>query len=198
MRPNVLWVTDLTYVPTRSAMAYVCCIVDTSLMSIDEPEDLNPDSPRLVGDAEASDVPVPGALSKRVILQVVGAEESIVDEVPSESLDTPWRKGAATMRGLENLAKKISRVFTSDNEMPDEAVPPAFRPGQPLADQWDRLRIAAKGVRMPFGTSQHTQSAKLLAEIRDVTRERRIGLTRAGEVLGPDGLASKATPSVEM
>ena len=27
-RPNALWVTDLTYVPTRSAMAYVCFIVD--------------------------------------------------------------------------------------------------------------------------------------------------------------------------
>ena len=27
-RPNGLWVTDLTYVPTRSAMAYVCFIVD--------------------------------------------------------------------------------------------------------------------------------------------------------------------------
>lgn len=26
--PNELWVTDLTYVPTRSAMAYVCFIVD--------------------------------------------------------------------------------------------------------------------------------------------------------------------------
>jgi putative transposase len=26
--PNQLWVTDLTYVPTRSAMAYVCFIVD--------------------------------------------------------------------------------------------------------------------------------------------------------------------------
>jgi putative transposase len=28
MRPNALWVTDLTYVPTRSGMAYVCFIVD--------------------------------------------------------------------------------------------------------------------------------------------------------------------------
>ena len=27
-RPDVLWVTDLTYVPTRSAMAYVCFIID--------------------------------------------------------------------------------------------------------------------------------------------------------------------------
>lgn len=27
-RPNRLWVTDLTYVPTRSGMAYVCFIVD--------------------------------------------------------------------------------------------------------------------------------------------------------------------------
>lgn len=27
-RPDALWVTDLTYVPTRSAMAYVCFIVD--------------------------------------------------------------------------------------------------------------------------------------------------------------------------
>lgn len=27
-RPDVLWVTDLTYVPTRSGMAYVCFIVD--------------------------------------------------------------------------------------------------------------------------------------------------------------------------
>jgi putative transposase len=27
-RPDVLWVTDLTYVPTRSEMAYVCFIVD--------------------------------------------------------------------------------------------------------------------------------------------------------------------------
>jgi putative transposase len=27
-RPNALWVTDLTYVPTRSTMAYVCFIVD--------------------------------------------------------------------------------------------------------------------------------------------------------------------------
>jgi putative transposase len=27
-RPNVLWTTDLTYVPTRSGMAYVCFIVD--------------------------------------------------------------------------------------------------------------------------------------------------------------------------
>ena len=27
-RPNGLWVTDLTYVPTRSGMAYVCFIVD--------------------------------------------------------------------------------------------------------------------------------------------------------------------------
>jgi putative transposase len=27
-RPNALWVTDLTYVPTRSHMAYVCFIVD--------------------------------------------------------------------------------------------------------------------------------------------------------------------------
>ncbi len=27
-RPNALWVTDLTYVPTRSGMAYVCFIVD--------------------------------------------------------------------------------------------------------------------------------------------------------------------------
>jgi putative transposase len=26
--PNRLWVTDLTYVPTRSGMAYVCFIVD--------------------------------------------------------------------------------------------------------------------------------------------------------------------------
>ena len=26
-RPNALWVTDLTYVPTRSGMAYVCLIV---------------------------------------------------------------------------------------------------------------------------------------------------------------------------
>ncbi len=26
--PNLLWVTDLTYVPTRSGMAYVCFIVD--------------------------------------------------------------------------------------------------------------------------------------------------------------------------
>ena len=26
--PNALWVTDLTYVPTRSGMAYVCFIVD--------------------------------------------------------------------------------------------------------------------------------------------------------------------------
>ena len=26
--PNELWVTDLTYVPTRSGMAYVCFIVD--------------------------------------------------------------------------------------------------------------------------------------------------------------------------
>lgn len=28
VRPNALWVTDLTYVPTRSGMAYVCFIVD--------------------------------------------------------------------------------------------------------------------------------------------------------------------------
>ena len=28
-RPDALWVTDLTYVPTRSGMAYVCFIVDT-------------------------------------------------------------------------------------------------------------------------------------------------------------------------
>jgi putative transposase len=28
LRPNALWVTDLTYVPTRSGMAYVCFIVD--------------------------------------------------------------------------------------------------------------------------------------------------------------------------
>jgi putative transposase len=27
-QPNALWVTDLTYVPTRSGMAYVCFIVD--------------------------------------------------------------------------------------------------------------------------------------------------------------------------
>ena len=27
-RPNALWVTDITYVPTRSGMAYVCFIVD--------------------------------------------------------------------------------------------------------------------------------------------------------------------------
>jgi putative transposase len=27
-RPDTLWVTDLTYVPTRSGMAYVCFIVD--------------------------------------------------------------------------------------------------------------------------------------------------------------------------
>jgi putative transposase len=27
-RPNALWVTDLTYVPTRAGMAYVCFIVD--------------------------------------------------------------------------------------------------------------------------------------------------------------------------
>src|SRR5690606_33315027 len=27
-RPDVLWVTDLTYVPTRTGMAYVCFIVD--------------------------------------------------------------------------------------------------------------------------------------------------------------------------
>lgn len=27
-RPNALWVTDLTYVPTRSKMPYVCFIVD--------------------------------------------------------------------------------------------------------------------------------------------------------------------------
>ncbi len=27
-RPDVLWVTDLTYVPTRAGMAYVCFIVD--------------------------------------------------------------------------------------------------------------------------------------------------------------------------
>ncbi len=27
-RPDALWVTDLTYVPTRSGMAYVCFIVD--------------------------------------------------------------------------------------------------------------------------------------------------------------------------
>ena len=27
-RPDALWVTDITYVPTRSAMAYVCFIVD--------------------------------------------------------------------------------------------------------------------------------------------------------------------------
>lgn len=27
-KPNALWVTDLTYVPTRSGMAYVCFIVD--------------------------------------------------------------------------------------------------------------------------------------------------------------------------
>jgi putative transposase len=27
-RPDALWVTDLTYVPTRSRMAYVCFIVD--------------------------------------------------------------------------------------------------------------------------------------------------------------------------
>ncbi len=27
-RPNALWVTDLTYVPTRGGMAYVCFIVD--------------------------------------------------------------------------------------------------------------------------------------------------------------------------
>ena len=27
-RPDALWVTDLTYVPTRSAMAYVCFIID--------------------------------------------------------------------------------------------------------------------------------------------------------------------------
>jgi putative transposase len=27
-RPNALWTTDLTYVPTRSGMAYVCFIVD--------------------------------------------------------------------------------------------------------------------------------------------------------------------------
>jgi putative transposase len=27
-RPNALWVTDLTYLPTRSGMAYVCFIVD--------------------------------------------------------------------------------------------------------------------------------------------------------------------------
>lgn len=27
-RPNALWVTDLTYVPTRQGMAYVCFIVD--------------------------------------------------------------------------------------------------------------------------------------------------------------------------
>ncbi len=28
VRPDALWVTDLTYVPTRAAMAYVCFIVD--------------------------------------------------------------------------------------------------------------------------------------------------------------------------
>ncbi len=28
VRPDALWVTDLTYVPTRSGMAYVCFIVD--------------------------------------------------------------------------------------------------------------------------------------------------------------------------
>jgi len=28
VRPDALWVTDITYVPTRSAMAYVCFIVD--------------------------------------------------------------------------------------------------------------------------------------------------------------------------
>ncbi len=27
-RPNALWVTDLTYVPTRTGMAYVCFIMD--------------------------------------------------------------------------------------------------------------------------------------------------------------------------
>jgi putative transposase len=27
-RPDALWVTDLTYVPTRTAMAYVCFVVD--------------------------------------------------------------------------------------------------------------------------------------------------------------------------
>ena len=27
-RPNCLWVTDITYVPTRSGMAYVCFIID--------------------------------------------------------------------------------------------------------------------------------------------------------------------------
>jgi putative transposase len=27
-RPNALWVTDLTYVPTRAGMAYVCFIID--------------------------------------------------------------------------------------------------------------------------------------------------------------------------
>jgi len=27
-RPDALWVTDLTYVPTRSGLAYVCFIVD--------------------------------------------------------------------------------------------------------------------------------------------------------------------------
>ena len=27
-RPDALWVTDLTYVPTRSGMGYVCFIVD--------------------------------------------------------------------------------------------------------------------------------------------------------------------------
>ncbi len=27
-RPDALWVTDLTYVPTRTGMAYVCFIVD--------------------------------------------------------------------------------------------------------------------------------------------------------------------------
>jgi putative transposase len=26
--PDQLWVTDITYVPTRSGMAYVCFIVD--------------------------------------------------------------------------------------------------------------------------------------------------------------------------
>ena len=28
IRPDALWVTDLTYVPTRSGMGYVCFIVD--------------------------------------------------------------------------------------------------------------------------------------------------------------------------
>ena len=28
VRPDALWVTDLTYVPTRSGMAYVCFIID--------------------------------------------------------------------------------------------------------------------------------------------------------------------------